>query len=312
MEEFKKDLLSICKRSIAGTVVFLVLAVVCVALGSVFKGAEYKDFSGMESGYKKIQALYLMGPFAEETEDGGAVYEYYIAEDADGYWNVLAADAAAELSVPVYGEDIAEEDIDNLVPQTIYGYSRTIPYELSTYLVAYFEGTGLDVTSSNYREYFGDHYLDSTDTNANGSKLFFYMLAGVMVIFAVTIYFAGGVKRRAVKKQLKKMENSGELTTIYMDFSSEPKFFFEKAGLAVSRRYVLDFRVSGMGFHVVPLQDVVNVFQCNMVDGQPTAMNYIALETVDGKRTLVASCQKTGKEFDEAVAQLKRMVNGGR
>ena len=159
---------------------------------------------------------------------------------------------------------------------------------------------------------FGDYYLDTADTNATGNKLFFYLSAGAMVLLAVTVYIAGGIKRKAVKKQLKRMENSGELTPVFMDFSSEPKFFYEKAGLAVSRHYVLDFCVSGTGFHVVPLQDVVNVFRCNMVDGEPTAMNYIALETVDGKRMLTASCQKTGKEFDEAIVQLKRMVSGGR
>ena len=60
------------------------------------------------------------------------------------------------------------------------------------------------------------------------------------------------------------------------------------------------------------MENVVNVFKCNMVDGEPTSTNYIALETADGKRYLVAACAKTGREFDNVLMQLKSMANGGR
>ena len=35
MEEFKKDLLRMCKRSIAGPIIFLVIAVICAGLGAL-------------------------------------------------------------------------------------------------------------------------------------------------------------------------------------------------------------------------------------------------------------------------------------
>ena len=133
-----------------------------------------------------------------------------------------------------------------------------------------------------------------------------------MALLAVIIFFAGGTKRRAVKKQLKAMEESGELQTIFDDFASGQKFFYNKAKIAMSQHYIIDVSVQGAGFRVVPLENVVNVFKCNMVDGEPTSTNYIALETADGKRYLVAACAKTGREFDNVLMQLKSMANGGR
>ena len=87
MEEFKKDLLSLCKRSILGPVLFLLIAVGCILLAST--GTDYDPFDGTSSGYAKLDVVYVMGPFAEQSnEDGNTTNEYYIAEDADGYWLV--------------------------------------------------------------------------------------------------------------------------------------------------------------------------------------------------------------------------------
>lgn len=309
MEEFKKDLLSLCKRSILGPVLFLLIAVGCILLAST--GTDYDPFDGTSSGYAKLDVVYVMGPFAEQTnEDGNTTNEYYIAEDADGYWLVIGTNMYNML--PVYGEDIGEDDIADLTPETVYGYSTEIPDELAYYLVDYFDGTGADLTTDNYTDYFGSYYLDTTDKDAGSIDLFLYIFGGVMALLAVIIFFAGGTKRRAVKKQLKAMEESGELQTIFDDFASGQKFFYNKAKIAMSQHYIIDVSVQGAGFRVVPLENVVNVFKCNMVDGEPTSTNYIALETADGKRYLVAACAKTGREFDNVLMQLKSMTNGGR
>jgi len=86
MEEFKKDLLSLCKRSILGPVLFLLIAVGCILLAST--GTDYDPFDGTSSGYAKLDVVYVMGPFAEQTnEDGNTTNEYYI-----GRRRILARD----------------------------------------------------------------------------------------------------------------------------------------------------------------------------------------------------------------------------
>lgn len=306
MEEFKKDLLRMWKRSIAGPIIFLVIAVICAGLGVLMSDTSYEAFDGTSGGYQTVDVLYVMGPFAEQTEDGKTTDEYYIAEDVDGYWSIIGTDT--HNSIPVYGEDITDEDIDDLTPQTIYGYSTTIPYELGSYLVDYFDGTGVDITISNYTDYFGNYYLDTTDKSSSGDGLFFYILAGVMVLFGVIIFFAGGNQQKKVKKQLDQMEQSGELMPIFNDFASGPKFFYYKTKVAVSRRYLLDFTPTDRGFEVIPLENIVNVFRCNMVSGEPTSTNYIALETAEGQRYLAAASPKAGQEFDNIIMQLRSLL----
>lgn len=90
MEEFKKNLLGMCKRSIAGPVIFLVIAVVCTGLGVLMSDTSDDPFDGTSGGYQQLDVVYVMGPFTEQTEDGRTT----------------------------------DEDIDNLTPQTVTGYSR--------------------------------------------------------------------------------------------------------------------------------------------------------------------------------------------
>ena len=306
MEDFKKDLLRMCKRSIAGPIIFLVIAVVCAGLGVLMSDTSYDPFDGTSGGYQQLDVVYVMGPFAEQTEDGRTTDEYYIAEDVDGYWNIIGTNTHNEL--PVYGEDISDEDIDNLTPQTVTGYSRTIPYELGSYLVDYFDGTGIDLTMSNYTDYFGNYYLDTTDKNSNSSSLFFYMLAVVMAILGVVIFFAGGAPQKKVKKQIEQMEQSGAITPVFNDFSAGPRFFYYKSKVALSRRYLLDFGPTDHGFDVIPLENIVNVFKCNMVSGEPTSISYIALETAAGERYLTAASPKAGQEFDNIIMQIRSLL----
>ena len=306
MEEFKKDLLRLCKRSIVAPVIFLILAVICAGFGMLMSETDYTVFDGMESGYATMDVLYVMGPFAEQTEGEKTTNEYYIAEDADGYWSIIGT--GAQNDFPVYGEDVTEDDLSDLTPQTVYGYGTEIPDELAYYLVDFFDGTGVDLTEENYADFFGSYYLDTTDTDSDGDSLFFYILAGVMLLLAVVIFFAGGNRRKKTEKQLKAMEESGEITPIFNDFSTGPRFFYEKVKVAMSAHYLLDFNVAGQGFTVVPLHDIVNVFKCNMVSGEPTSTSYIALETAEGQRYLVAASQKTGQEFDNVIMQLRSLL----
>lgn len=103
----------------------------------------------------------------------------------------------------------------------------------------------------------------------------------------------------------------GGLQRIYSDFANSPRIFSPKLGVAVSNHFILDYNNTKEGFYVTPLDDITNVFKCNMLNGDPTTTSYIALETADGKRTLVAARSGKSKDFDQVLNQLKANIHQG-
>lgn len=160
MEEFKKDLLKVCGKNTAALIIFFVLGGVFLAFGLLMWITAYDPFDAQTDGYATMEVTYVMGPFAELTSDGKAHTEFYIAEDSEGYWSIIAT--KGETSLPVYGVDVDDTDLDSLPAHTIRGKSTSMPPQAAHYLVDYLSDTGLDITTYNYDEYFGDHYLDTT------------------------------------------------------------------------------------------------------------------------------------------------------
>ena len=167
MEEFKKDLLKVCGKNTAALIIFFVLGGVFLAFGLLMWITAYDPFDAQTDGYATMEVTYVMGPFAELTSDGKDHTEFYIAEDSEGYWSIIAT--KGETSLPVYGVDVDDTVLDSLPAHTIRGKSTSMPPQAAHYLVDYLSDTGLDITTYNYDEYFGDHYLDTTHTAVENS-----------------------------------------------------------------------------------------------------------------------------------------------
>lgn len=313
MEDFKKELLGLCRNGRTATMGILAVALVFLVLGLTTHELDYGKFNGFKSGYQKMDAVYLLGPFSGEKEEDGTVYEYYVAEDADGYLNIVKT--AEEHEFPIYGLDVFDadlEDEENLATTRLYGYSKKLPNDVAEDLIEVFSNDEWNITQSNYSEYFGKFYLDTTDTTSTGEvTMLFKGVACLMVFFGLIAFWAGGIQKRSTKRQLKKMEKDGTLDPIYDDFAANKKFVHKGPTMAVSEKYLLDFSVV-RGFDVISLENVVNVFKCNMVDGNPTAKTYIALEDKDGERKLIGAAQDKPKGYEDAAAQLKEVIQGGR
>ena len=104
MEEFKKDLLKVCGKNTAALIIFFVLGGVFLAFGLLMWITAYDPFDAQTDGYATMEVTYVMGPFAELTSDGKDHTEFYIAEDSEGYWSIIAT--KGETSLPVYGVDV--------------------------------------------------------------------------------------------------------------------------------------------------------------------------------------------------------------
>ena len=143
----------------------------------------------------------------------------------------------------------------------------------------------------------------------------FYIIAVICAVILIILVAFNAKKKKDIKKQLRTLEENGQLGAIFQDFSSNQRIFAKKLKLATAGRYVLDFNTPKNGFEVIPLTNVNNVFKCNMIQEQPTTTNYIALETTEGARYLIAPSAKVNSEFETVIAQLKAVaatnVNGG-
>lgn len=308
MEQFKKDLLKVCKTSSVASIILLAFAALFLVLGLTSKVADYVPFDAISDDYATLDVTYVMGPFAELTENNKTTDEFYIAEDTLGYWYIV--DMGTHNNLPVYGEDVMDDGISALTPVTIQGKGTKMDTEMLPYLVQYFEGSGAELTETEVYNYFGDHYLDTTN-NSTDNSIFFYVMMLVFVIIAVICKAAGQGKKKGVKKQIAELEQSGQLQTLYSDSLLRQPIYSSKLKIGVLAHYVLNYNAAGNGFQIIPLDQVTNVFKCNMLQGEPTAVNYIALETTDNMRYCVAPCNTKSREFDTILGQMKRLMNGG-
>lgn len=199
MEEFKKDLLKVCGKNTAALIIFFVLGGVFLAFGLLMWITAYDPFDAQTDGYATMEVTYVMGPFAELTSDGKDHTEFYIAEDSEGYWSIIAT--KGETSLPVYGVDVDDTVLDSLPAHTIRGRSTSMPPQAAHYLVDYLSDTGLDITTYNYDEYFGDHYLDTTHT-AVESSIVLYVLLPYLQFLVLLFFQQAATRKRPLRKRL--------------------------------------------------------------------------------------------------------------
>lgn len=308
MEDFKKNLLKMGKTNRTVPAVLLIAAVFFLLFGIFMIPHKVQPFDPTSGGYASLNIVYVMGPFAEQTSDGRTVKKYYVAENDKGYWSIISTENSCPF--PVYNETISDADLKAMVPQTAVGQSKKIPKKLAGYLVDYFNNNGFELSLSDYEQTLGDHYLDTT-APLMGSSLVLFIFSAVFFILSVIVLISFRKNSNHIQTRIQELMQDGEFEPLCQDFQSTDAAFYDRLGLAVSPHYLLDFSNLQYGFSVYPLDQFYNVFKCNMVNGQPTTSNYIALELKNGQRILVAACPNTSKSFNTALDMLKQSVNGG-
>lgn len=309
MQDFKKELLGLCKKSYTVLIILGIVVLFFVGLGAYECTKGKEPFDAMESGYASMDVTYLMGPFAEDSGSNGM--NYYVAEQADGYWSIVGMKNTKD--IPVYGEDVFDDDLDNLKSYTIKGKSESMTYDMKRYVGDFFEDAGAETVSlQDIESLFGTHYLDTSNTPVN-TAIIFWIIAGIFFVIMLIGLSSMGSRKKKVKAQFKNLEQSGMLQVLYQDLSSARRITSKKYNLAIGSQYLLDFNSTQNGFDIVPLDGVNNVFECRMEDGEPSKFSFIALENVAGKRILTARTENPKQEYRDIIAQLKHItqMNGG-
>ncbi len=306
MEQFKKDLITTGRPSFIPALILGIIAIISAVTGIAFEFSRYDNFDPTQKGLAQLNAIYLMGPFAEETTNGKVTARYYIAEDINGYLCVISTNK--NTCVPVYGQDFTDgNDIYSFTPQTLKGNRVKISEKLASYLVKYFKDSGLGITTSNYTDYFGSYYLD-TDYNRHQLSIVFYIGSGILAFAAIMLFISGNRNGAFIKQKMAQLEADGSLNALYENFATNKHFFSNKLKLAVSPDYIIDLNRTTNGFNVIPLDTITNVYVCNIADGKLTGTNYIALEVEFGNRITIAPHDGELTEYNYVVNNIRHFI----
>lgn len=309
MEQFKKNILNLFKPHYIAIVVLAVITAFLGGLGYYFSHFYSIDqtFSAFTTnGYATLDLKCVSGPFAEETDNGNVTSVYYVAYGTDNLAYIIKTNT--KKSFPVYGEDVlTDEAFDKLPGITVTGKADNLTSELASYAVGYFDSDETGITMSNYKTYFGTLILDTTDT-PRGTYTIFYILAAFIAFVLIVVLLTNISHRRNISHKLEKLNSLGELNNIYPDFSNGSCLYSSKLKAAASKNYFIDVSDVKNGINIIPLQDIVNVFKCNFINGEPSITNYIAFETSTGQRYLGAPSEKESQEFNSMILFLKNCI----
>lgn len=317
MKKFDEKIKSVKKTKRTGGYICLVIAVIFIMLGMLL-GNDDKDLwekfneNSNENQYCKTNISYLVGPFAEVTEDGQVTERLYIAfYETKNYIKSFIVSAGKNTNLPIWGEDITEENIDNIKPVTIYGCSKKTEKETAEFLVKFanelYETD--EVTLSNYDEYFGKYYLDTTDQN-DGIDIAFYIIGVLFGSIAIISIFSNKKTNKNANETLKKLEENGDLQAFKEEYERDSTVEYKKIKLAITENYIFSYNNEIL---IIPFSDIINAYCSNMIEGVYQQFRYIVLETKNDKKYYIAQKAIDAKiqEFDEALNKIKSKVKMG-
>lgn len=297
--ENEKELMGLFKKNktmIKVIIGFLLASIFCLCLGIIINSRPLPkaidvDEVTEEDQYVKCEIYALTDSFAEYTEDGEVVSEYYMAVNDNCFYILeLSKSQYLELSEKVYDENNTEDVI-------IYGMSEYLSYDLieiaiETYNEMY-EVEALDW--GNFEEYFCGHVIN-TKVGPNDSAIMFFVLAGFFGIFVVIFGITQLVMYIRTKSHIKKYAKMYDLGDLSVQLSDPMKVEFEKTKTIFTRDYLLSYSDSLVIFKHT---DIAWIYPMDYrVNGILTARR-ICLVTKDNKKHIIAETPASGKENQE-------------
>lgn len=231
---------------------------------------------------------------------------YYIALNS-GYMYILDLDFdTIELLKPWQDYTFSQEE--NPVepePVRIYGMTESIPQELKTLILDYYnEGINEEyqITLEEFDTYFGSVLLnvrrEPVDTTIEELVIF---LGGFAIIVLLIVHIVLAVQKNAVKKYLKKNEYEEELER-QLDSFVEEKHYKDK--VILTKDFYVDFKYDG--FVAFKYEDVKWIHIHNIKSYGITTSSNIVVHLKDGK-TKIIGLKTNGKVTDEFLGIFNRI-----
>lgn len=309
MDELENKVKKVKNANKKGGIIALIIAVVLVVIGIVStpNKESWEEFDPMNSGeYSQTEIYYLIGPFAEYTEDGKVTENLYCALTTEEQFIVIKTGKNTDL--PVWGEDVTEENEDSIEPVKAYGYSKELEEELAKFLIEFWnEGYEEEfLTMSNYDEYLGSCYLDTKD-QGEGTSAVCYIFGAMAVIVGIVMLMSKRQSQNA-DNVINKLDDNRLLDDFRNEYTKDNIEEYKKIKVETTPNYLVSYYPT---FTVIPFSDITNAYQSNMINGKyEGALRYIAVETKNNEKYYIApkSLNQNNEQFDEVLQKIKGKI----
>lgn len=312
MKTFEKKIKKINRTRMGVAIISLLIAMVLfiwAVIEVIPKEIEYGEFNRDYKGtqYAKTTIHYLTGPIIQATDGKtGEVFKYYVATGENE--EVFIIRTGKETDLPVYGQDVTDENKGKLEGIEIYGVPELTSGSLMDAL-----NIGLNrifqeeiANSDNFTQVMGAYYLDTVGEAKN--------IAGHLLIIGL-LFLAIGLAyvyinkktRKKVEKTLKKLESNRKINEVLKDYESGRLIEYRKVKVSLSPKYVFDYN---NGLEIIEVDSIKEVSISKKDFTNRKQKKCIILETKDGEKIAIAPFEKRAEKVvaNELLAKLRTMI----
>lgn len=301
------------KKRVISTIIIMIIGIAFIIPGILVCTRNPEDSSiffnkfTTEYEYSKTDVKYLMGPFASETKNGYTIKEFYLAEGKDEKCFIIATKKNPE--IPIYGEDVEDEDLKTLELTRVYGCAEPIDTELQDFFLEAFN-EGLEETEkldhTDCKEWLGKYYIDTTE-RPQSAGVGMCMFGGMFLLIALSGVFSDKKIKKKQEDTISELENWDEIKA---DYENGPIIEYKKLDLDLGNKYLYNFFNGLVEFTILAYDDISKVYASNIKDGKMTQCTFIVIETKDNKKYYIGAKLYNQRipEFEEAIKMIKEKI----
>lgn len=302
-EEFFKNIKKGSLGSLILGIIFILIAASSVGTFYFMEQNEKKNpidlYDANETGlYSKLRVKYLLDYFAvpEDNSDEKA----FIAYDENNvmYIVLLKEDDITKLQ-EIWDYTYADEEPEKVPsPVTIYGKTEEISGDLKKLAISYYnEVFGEEfLTNSNFKNYFGNYYLD-TNMEFTESNLFYGIISGgVFGLIGLILLLVYVFRKIKTKKVLEKYND--RIYELSNAIDSEICYFNKKTKVYFTDTCIISY---AHGLEIIEYKDIVWIYP-HIFNNRGAVTKSIYVVTKDSKVHILSQMnitKKTGIIFDE-------------
>lgn len=269
-------------------IIFLVVTIILMVLAFIIpnmlgtSGKNFKD--NRNSTYESIYLTIDDEPIEFQTFNDGKMRKFYLVSSGDEIYIAKISEKQYEIIM-----EEKEKKGDNF-EFTLEGRSYSIFSNLKESVKKTFNDILGEkvITDANFKEYFGDSYIDAED---NTKGLIKAMLFGFGVLFAVVdvILVIGYIY--GIKTYKKVMAEYGE-DELVKELDDKDTIALPRAGIYLTKKYIIS---NSTGFKVVDYKDIAWVYILKQRNHGILVGSHLMVYKRDGKGDTLATLRKPEK-----------------
>lgn len=294
-----KNLIDNKKLKIA-TIILIIITIVSFIAFLLLNNKEIStDLNALDSSksndYVYFDIEMLTDCIATCTTDS-RVEKYYLATD-EQYMIVL------EISESQYknlGDIVAYtygETDDKPQPYRIMGTTKSIPEELKNIIIEYYNEVFPDskIDSSNFSDYFGNHYVDTTITPSTTYFPILIVISAMTGTIFIICFITLIIFTSKTNDTIKALEKNNELDNVHFEITLGQNTKLEMQNVILTENYLVDISNS---LTVVKLKDIVWMYEFTYRRNGIETQRYARVMDRNRKFHNIASKNSLGRNYN--------------